>query len=154
MKELEEENQKKDDILEDWHAPPGSPWEQSDDTTCDTTSLSWGTEGINFNLILKSWDEGEETTEGTAEEAPKPEEITNETPDGDTESEDSLPELVSDDTEASADASDTCSSTRHQAPRRRTPTWRTKRGRRKSNVPRAGQETRKPTWKNSQSSTF
>ena len=64
LKGLEEDAQKKDDILEDWHTPPGSPWERSEDATHDTTSLS-----------------------------------------EDTESDDSLPELVSDDTETEADDS-------------------------------------------------
>ena len=29
LKRLEEERQEKDDILDDWHTPPGSPWELS-----------------------------------------------------------------------------------------------------------------------------
>ena len=40
LKKLEEERKEKDDILEDWHIPPGSPWERSEDQTFDTTSLS------------------------------------------------------------------------------------------------------------------
>ena len=39
LKKLEEERKEKDDILEDWHTPPGSPWERDPDQTFDTTSL-------------------------------------------------------------------------------------------------------------------
>ena len=60
------------------------------------------TEGIEFQTPT-SWDEGEETTEETAkkttEEAP-----TTESPTDDAESEDSLPELVSDDADTSMDS--------------------------------------------------
>ena len=47
IKKLEEENQEKDNILEDWHTPPGSPWERSVDQTVDTTSLE-DTEGLQL----------------------------------------------------------------------------------------------------------
>ena len=60
LQKLEEERKEKDDILEDWHTPPRSPWERDPDQTVDTTSLSWDTDDIN---IPDSWDEGEETTE-------------------------------------------------------------------------------------------
>ena len=68
----------------------------------------WDTEGLQLQTPT-SWDEGEETAEETTEEttegtitgeAPK-----TEGPADDTESDDSLPELVSDNTETSADNS-------------------------------------------------
>ena len=98
----------KDVILEDWHTPPGSPWERAEDTTYDTmslswetdeanndtTSLSWDTEGITFGTPPTLWDEGEESTEEPG---------ANRTSTGKTKSDDSLPDLVSDDTEEEDD---------------------------------------------------
>ena len=92
LQKLEEERKEKDEILEDWHTPPGSPWERSKDQTFDTTSLSWDTEDIQ---VPNSWDEGEETTEDTTHQATE-EASTEESQTEETESEDSLPELVSD----------------------------------------------------------
>ena len=100
LQKLEEEQQEKDDILEDWHTPPGSPWEKPEDRTFDTTSLSWDREDIR---VPDSWDEGEETTEDTANQAAE-ETSTMESRTEDTESEDSLPELVSDETDTSKDS--------------------------------------------------
>ena len=40
IEKLEEEAREKDDILDDWTTPPGSPWERSKDQTVDTLSLS------------------------------------------------------------------------------------------------------------------
>ena len=48
LQKLEEERKEKDDILEDWHTPPGSLWERSEDQTVDTTSLSWDTDDIHI----------------------------------------------------------------------------------------------------------
>ena len=96
LQKLEEERKEKDDILEDWHTPPGSPWERSEDQTVDTTSLSWDTDDIH---IPDSWDEGEETTEEATAQASTEESQTEET-----ESEDSLPELVSDKADTTGDS--------------------------------------------------
>ena len=54
LKKLEEERKEKDDILEDWHTPPGLPWERNPDQTFDMTSLSWDTYDVN---IPDSWNE-------------------------------------------------------------------------------------------------
>ena len=108
---LEAKARWKDAILEDWDTPPGSPWERAKDTTYDTTSLSWetdetnnettslswDTEGITFDTPPTSWDEGEESTKE------KEEPWANRTSTGETESDDSLPDLVSDDTEEEDD---------------------------------------------------
>ena len=40
LQKLEEERKEKDDILEDWHTLPGSPWERDPEQTVDMTSLS------------------------------------------------------------------------------------------------------------------
>ena len=91
INDLEEDARKKDSILENWFTPPGSPWERSEDTTYDTSSLSWDTEEITFGMPPTSWDEEEE----------KP--TDNKTSTGNSETDDSLPELVSDDTEEEED---------------------------------------------------
>ena len=104
IKKLKEESQEKDDILEDWHTQPGSPWERSEDQTIDTTSLSWETEEIQLQTPT-SWDEGEETTKETKERTVTKEAPKTEGPADDTESDNSLPELVSDDAETRADDS-------------------------------------------------
>ena len=65
---MEEDRRKTDDILGDWHTPPGSPWERDPNQTVDDSSLSWDTDDIT---IPDSWDEGEETADdvyGTANE--------------------------------------------------------------------------------------
>ena len=94
LEDLEVDARRKDAILEDWQTPPGSPWGRSEDTTYDTTSLSWDTEEITFGTPPTSWDVRKEK-----EEKPS----ANKTSTGDTESDDSLPELVSDDTEEEDD---------------------------------------------------
>ena len=63
LEDLEADTRRKDTILEDWHTPPGSPWERSEDTTYDTTSLSWDMEEITFGTPPTSWDAGEEKEE-------------------------------------------------------------------------------------------
>ena len=40
LSKLEEDRKKTDDILEEWHTPPGSPWERDPGQTFDTKSLS------------------------------------------------------------------------------------------------------------------
>ena len=87
LQKLEEERKGKNEILEDWHTPPGSPWERSEDQTFDTTSLSWDTDDIQ---VPNSWDKGEEMTKESQTE--------------ETESEDSLPELVSDEADTSRES--------------------------------------------------
>ena len=60
-----------DAILSDWQTPPGSPWERNEDTTFDTSSLSWDTEDIapqDDVTVPNAWDEGEEETSETSEE--------------------------------------------------------------------------------------
>ena len=99
---MEEDKKKTDDILGDWHTPPGSPWERDADQTVDDSSLWWDTDDI---AIPDSWDVGEETADdvyGTANEGSTT---------GEDEMEhslpglhDSLPELVSDETETSEDS--------------------------------------------------
>ena len=39
LDQLEAQRQKTDDILRDWHTPPGSPWERNEDTTFNDSSL-------------------------------------------------------------------------------------------------------------------
>ena len=99
---MEEDKKKTDDILGDWHTPPGSPWERNANTTYGDSSLSWDTDDI---AVPDSWDEGEETADNvyaTANEGS--------TTSGDeTEPslpglDDSLPELVSDEEETSEDS--------------------------------------------------
>ena len=85
LDKLEEDRQKTDDILGDWHTPPGS-------------SLSRDTDDI---AIPDSWDEGEETADEVHKTA---QEESNTEGDEDNESEDSLPELVSDETDTSEDS--------------------------------------------------
>ena len=66
MNQLEAQRQKTDDILRDWHTPPGSPWERNEDTTFDDSSLSWDTDDIDMRddvAVPDAWDEGEETTD-------------------------------------------------------------------------------------------
>ena len=46
MDQLEVNRQKTNDILSDWHTPPGSPWERNEETTFDDSSLSWDTDNI------------------------------------------------------------------------------------------------------------
>ena len=46
LDKLEEDRQKTDDILGDWHTPQGSPWEKDPDQTVDDSSLSWDTDDI------------------------------------------------------------------------------------------------------------
>ena len=93
LDKLEEDRQKTDDILGDWHTPPGSPWERDPNQTVDDSSLSWDTDDI---AIPDSWDEGEET----ADEVYRPGQEESNT-EGD---EDSLPELVSDEADTSEDS--------------------------------------------------
>ena len=66
-------------------------------------SITWDTEGLQFHTPT-SWDEGEETAKESNEEALRRPQ-TDRTSAGELESEDSLPELVSDDTETEADDS-------------------------------------------------
>ena len=82
LEDLEADSRRKDAILEDWHTPPGSPWERSEDTTYDTTSLLWDTEEIIFGTPPTSWD-----TEEEKEKKPKDDRTST----GNTESDDSLP---------------------------------------------------------------
>ena len=89
--------------MEDWTTSPGSPWERSEDQTVDALSLSWDTEGLQFQTPT-SLDEGKETAEENTEKALRRPQ-TERTSAGETVSEDSLPELVSDDTETEADNS-------------------------------------------------
>ena len=74
--------------------------ERPEDQTFDTTSLSWDTEDIR---VPYSWDEGEETTEDMANQVTE-EASTAESQTEDTESEDSLPELVSAEADTSKDS--------------------------------------------------
>ena len=60
LDKLEEDRKKTDEILEEWHTPPGSPWERDPNQTVDDSSLSWDTDDI---AIPDSWDEGEETAD-------------------------------------------------------------------------------------------
>ena len=88
-----------EDILGDWHTPPGSPWERNVDTTYDDSSLSWDTDDI---AVPDSWDEGEETADDVYAMANEGsttggEETEPSLPGLD----DSLPELVSDEEETS-----------------------------------------------------
>ena len=39
LNQLEVQREKTDDILRDWHTPPGSPWERNEDTTFNDSSL-------------------------------------------------------------------------------------------------------------------
>ena len=106
LQKLEEERQEKDDILDEWHTPPGSPWERSEDQTVDTTFLSWDTDDIDFP-VPTSWDEGEEMTEEITKEMVKQtteRSSATESPAEDTESEDSLPKLVCDEVDTTADS--------------------------------------------------
>ena len=64
-------------------------------------SLSWDTDDVN---IPGSWDEGEETTDGTNAQTSTEESQTAESQSEDAESEDSLPELVSDKADTSGDS--------------------------------------------------
>ena len=90
--------------MDDWHTPPGSPWERSEYQTVDTTSLSWDTDVIDLQ-VPTSWDEGEETTEETVNQATEETSTTaTESSAEDTEAEDSLPELVSDEADTHADS--------------------------------------------------
>ena len=53
-------------ILSDWRTPPGSPWERNEDTTFDSSSLSWDTDDIaprDDVTVPDAWDEGEETAD-------------------------------------------------------------------------------------------
>ena len=84
--------------MEDWHTPPGSPWERFEEQTFNTTSLSWDTDNIH---VPNSWDEGEETTKATSQQE---EASTEESQTKDTESEDSLPELLSDEADTRGDS--------------------------------------------------
>ena len=93
LKDLEADARRQDAILEDWQTPPGSPWERSEDTTYNTTSLLWNTVEITFGTPPRSWDAEE------IEEKPS----ANRTSTVNTESDDSLPELVSDITEKEDD---------------------------------------------------
>ena len=56
LEDLEADTRQKDAILEDWQTPPGLPWERSEDTTYDTTSLSWDTEEMTFGTPSIIWD--------------------------------------------------------------------------------------------------
>ena len=91
MNQFEVQREKTDDILRDWHTPPGSPWERNEDTTFYDSSLSWDTDDIATRddvAVPDAWDEGEETTDevyNTASEGSNT---------GGKEA-DSLPELVS-----------------------------------------------------------
>ena len=81
---------KTDAILSDWRTPPGSPWERNEDTTFDTSSLSWDTEDVTLRedvTVPNAWDEGEETSNKIWTTANK------ESTAGE-EEDDSLPELV------------------------------------------------------------
>ena len=89
--------------LEEWHTPPGSPWERDPDQRFDASSLSWDTDDVTIPddvAIPDSWDEGEETAEEMNAQASTEESQTEE----DEESEDSLPELVSDEAETMEDS--------------------------------------------------
>ena len=46
LEQLEEQRRKTDAILSDCRTPPGSPWERNEDTTFDSSSLSWDTEDV------------------------------------------------------------------------------------------------------------
>ena len=84
-----------DAILSDWRTPPSSPWERNEDTTFDTSSLSWDTEDIapqDDVTVPNAWDEGEEETSETSEEVWA---AANEESTAGEEEDDSLPELVS-----------------------------------------------------------
>ena len=98
LDKLEEDRQKTDDILGDWHTPPGSPWERDPNQTVDDLSLSWDTDDI---AIPNSWDEGEETADEVNAQAT---EESNTEGDEENESEDSLPELISDKADTSEDS--------------------------------------------------
>ena len=66
LDQLEVNKKKTNDILSDWHTPPGSPWERNEDTTFDDSSLSWDTDDIATTdnvAVPEAWDEGEETTD-------------------------------------------------------------------------------------------
>ena len=82
-------------ILSDWRTPPGSPWERNEDTTFDTSSLSWDTEDIapqDDVTVPNAWDEGEDETSETSDEVWA---TANEKSTAGEEEDDSLPELVS-----------------------------------------------------------
>ena len=99
---MEEDRSKTDDILGDWHTPPGSPWERDPNQTVDDSSLSWDTDNI---AIPDSWDEREETADdvyGTVNEESTTE--GDESEHGLSGLDDSPPELVSDETETSEDS--------------------------------------------------
>ena len=51
LEQLEEHRRKTDAILSEWWTPPGSPWERNEDTTFDSSSLSWDTEDVTLSLI-------------------------------------------------------------------------------------------------------
>ena len=92
LEELERERVRTDAILSDWKTPPGSPWERSEDTTFDTTSLSWDTEDLTPQdeaTVPERWDEGEEEAEASQTSTSEVWTTAGE------EDEDSLPELVS-----------------------------------------------------------
>ena len=78
--------------------PPGSPWERDPNQTVDDSSLSWDTDDIT---IPDSWDEGEETANEVYRTA---QEESNTEGDEDNESEDSLPELDSNEADTSEDS--------------------------------------------------
>ena len=91
LKQLEEQRKKTDDILSNWRTPPGSPWERNEDTTFDSSSLSWDTDNIaprDDIIVPNAWDEGEETADEIWTTA-------NEESTAGEEEDDSLPELVS-----------------------------------------------------------
>ena len=95
LDKLEEDRKKTDEILEDWHTPPGSPWEGDPNQTVDDSSLSWDTDDI---AIPDSWEEGEETADEVNAQAT---EESNTEGDEENDSEDSLLELVNDKTDTS-----------------------------------------------------
>ena len=76
--------------------PPGSPWERNEDTTFDTSSLSWDTEDIapqDEATVPETWDEGEEEASRTSSSEVWT--TANEESTAGEEEDDSLPELVS-----------------------------------------------------------
>ena len=81
--------------MSDWRTPPCSPWERNEDTTFDTSSLSWDTEDVipkDDATIPNAWDEGEEETSETSDEIWT---TANEESTAGQENDESLPELVS-----------------------------------------------------------
>ena len=90
-KRQEEQRRKTNAILSEWRTPPGSPWERNEDTTFDSSSLSWDTEDVAPRedvTVPDAWDKGEETSDKIWTTA-KEESTAGE------EEDDSLPELVS-----------------------------------------------------------